>query len=139
MNSSIELLIDLFAFSLCGWMLYGLYLSIRIGRFIVKRYEVETDLLNTVYFKEHATFTRNLPNFFSSPMYISHLLTFVWGWNYFRNRKAYRDIKDPEYVIKHFSKQEIRWAKWFAISCSIFALHGVTYYVFSFFWPEVFN
>jgi hypothetical protein len=36
--------------------------------FIVKRYEQQTSLLDTVFFKEHATFTRYIPDFFSSAM-----------------------------------------------------------------------
>jgi len=139
MSSHFEILVDLFAFSGCFWLLFGLYISIRIQRFIVKRYEDETSLLNAVYFKEHATFTRYLPGFFSSALYTSHLLTFLWGWTYFRKRKAYRDIKNAKDVIRHFSTQEIRWVKWFVIIGIILTIHGIAYYIFRSVWPEVFT
>lgn len=135
----IEHFAQVFAVSLCVWGLYCLYCSIRIERFIVKRYEQETDLLNTVYFREHAIFTRYIPDFFSSALYAGHLLTFLWGWNFHRKRKPYRDIKDANEVIRHFSNREIRWVKWFAISFLIVATHGIMYYVFRFIWPEVFS
>lgn len=135
----IELLIDMFAFCLCGWGIYGLYVSIRIERFIVKRYELETDILDTVFFKEHATFTRQIPNLFSSAMYTSRLLMLLWGWRIFKGRKMYRNIKDTASIIKHFSKKEIRLVKCFAISACIVAVHGVIYYILKFFWPEVLN
>jgi hypothetical protein len=121
------------------WLLFGLYISIRIERFIVKRYEEETDLLNTIFFREHATFTRYIPDFFSSAMYASHLLMCVWGRWLYEKRKVFRDIEDPSFIIKHFSRKEIGRVKWFAISCLIVALHGVAYCVFRSIWPEVFS
>jgi hypothetical protein len=137
--TSLDYFIGFWGISLCFWGLFGLYISIRIERFIVKRYEQETDLLNTIYFKEHATFTRSMPNFFSSAIYTSHLLTFIWGWKYFRKKKPYRDIKKADDVIRNFSNQELRWAKWFVICCLIIAIHGAAYYTFQVLWPEVFN
>jgi hypothetical protein len=121
------------------WLIFGLYICIRIERFIVRRYEQETDLLDTVYFREHATFTRYLPDFFSSAIYTGHLLTFLWGWNFHRKRKPYRDIKDANEVIRYFSSQEIRWVKLFAISFVIIAAHGIVYFIFRSVWPEVFG
>ena len=120
-------------------MLFAFYNSLRIRRFIIKRYEQETDLLNTVFFKEHATFTRYIPDFFSSPLYILHLTTFVWGWNYFRKRKAYRDIKNAEDVTMYFSPKEIRRVKWFAINGIILIAHGIAYLIFRSIWPEAFS
>ena len=137
--NSIEHFAQAFAISLCAWGLISLYISIRIERFIVKRYEEETDLLNTVFFKEHATFTRNIPDFFSSAMYASHLLMCVWGWWLYARRKVFRDIKDPFSVIQHFSQKEIRQVKWSAISYLILALHGIAYLIFRSIWPEVFS
>ena len=139
MNSQFELLIDLFAFSGGFWLIFGLYISVCIERFIVKRYEEETDLLNSVFFREHATFTRHIPDFFSSAMYTSHLLMCVWGWRLYAKKKIFRDIKDPFSVIQHFSQKEIRRAKWFAISCLVVALHGVAFLIFRSIWPEVFG
>jgi len=139
MNSSFDLFINLFAFSGGFWLLFAVYTSFRIRKFIVKRYEQETDLLTAVYFQEHATFTRALPGFFSSPLYIAHLTTFVWGWNYCKKRKAYRDIKNAEDVTKHFSEKEIWRVKWFTINGLILIAHGVAYYIFRSIWPEVFG
>jgi hypothetical protein len=137
--NSMEHFAGIFAISLCAWCLYAFYNSFRIRKFIVKRYEQETDLLNSIYFKEHATFTRYLPNFFSSALYISHLITFLWGWNYFRKRKAYRDIKDANFVIQHFSPKEIRRVKRFTINGAILIAHGIAYLIFLTIWPEVFG
>jgi hypothetical protein len=124
----------------CGfWVIYGLYISIRIERFIVKRYEQQTNLLDTVFFREHATFTRYIPDFFSSAMYTSHLLMCVWGWGFYKNRKMYRDIDSAETITGHFSAKEIRQAKCFAISGLIFIIHGIAYYIFKLIWPEVFD
>jgi len=135
----IDLFAGLWGLSLCAWGIFGLYISIRIERFIVKRYEQETDLLDTVFFREHATFTRHIPDFFSSAMYASHLLMCVWGWWLYARRKAFRDIKDPFFVIQHFSRQEIRRVKWSAIIYLVLALYGVTYLIFRSIWPEVFS
>lgn len=137
--TSIDHLKGILSISACLWGLFCLYISIRIERFIVKRYEQETDLLNITYFKDHATFTRYIPNFFSSAIYTSHLLTFIWGWNYFRKKKPYRDISKADDVIRNFSNQELRWAKWFAICCLIIAIHVAAYFIFKSIWPEVFN
>jgi hypothetical protein len=51
----------------------------------------------------------------------------------------YRDIDNPKTVTRHFSKKEIRKAKWFAISGLIIVAHGIGYYVFRSIWPEVFD
>ena len=48
----LEHLEGLWGISLCASGLFGLYISIRIERFIVKRYEEETDLLNTAFFRD---------------------------------------------------------------------------------------
>ncbi len=139
MNDSLKLILDLFAISGCIWLLFGLYICIRIERFIVKRYEEETDLLDTIYFKEHATFTKHIPDFFSSAMYTSHLLTFVWCWNYFKKKKPYRDIKEANYVTRHFSLKEIRQAKWFVLIGLIVTIHITAYYILKSISPAAFN
>ena len=105
----------------------------------IKRYEQETKLLETVYFKEHGPFVRYLPGFFSSALYAAHLITFIWGWKTFRKRKVYRDIRDKEadYALRHFSNKEIRLVKVFAINVIIFVVSAVCYYYVKFFWPEI--
>ena len=137
--TSLDYLKGFWGISLCSWGLFCVYISIRIERFIVKRYEQQTDLLDTIYFREHATFIQYIPNFFSSAMYTSHLLTFIWGWKYFRKKKPYRDIIKADDIVSNFSIKEIRQAKWFAISVLIIIIHGIAYYIFRSIWPDVFS
>ena len=127
----------LFLFGVSGgfWIIYGLYISFRIQRFIVKRYETETDLLDTIAFKEHATFTRYLPPFFSSAMYTGHLLIFLWGWRISHNKKAFRDIDNPTKVLRHFSEDELRRVKMFGISSIILVLHMIALYIIDYVLP----
>jgi hypothetical protein len=139
MSSCSDLLVDIFAFSGCFWGLYGLYVSIRIQRFIVKRYEQETGLLDTVFFREHAILTRYIPDFFSSAMYSSHLLMCLWGWWLYARKKMFRDSEGPFFDTQHFSQKEARLVKWFAISCLIAALHGVASLQFRSIWPQIFR
>jgi hypothetical protein len=131
--------VGIFAISGGCWLIYSLYISIRVQRFIVNRYEQETDLLNAVFFKEHAAFTRYMPDFLSSAMYSSHLLMHIWGWRLYKNRKMFRDIGNPEIVTQHFSTQEIRQAKWFLISLLASSIHCAAYFIFSSIWPDVFD
>ena len=139
MIDSIEILAFIVATSICVLGLFCLYTSFQISRFIVKRYEKETDLLNTVFFKEHATFTRYLPDFFSSAFYGCHLLMCVWGWWLYGKRKMFRDIKDPAFVVQHFSRKEVRLIKRYAVIGIILFFHGVAFYIFRAIWPEVFS
>lgn len=139
MNEPSEFLIDLFALSGGFWLLFAFYTSFRIRSFIIKRYEQETDILNTVFFKEHASFTRYLPDLFSSVTYTTHLLMCVWGWRIYSKRKVFRDVQDPNFVIQHFSSKEIRRVKWFAINGAVLVAHGIAYFIFRSRWPEVFS
>jgi hypothetical protein len=124
--------VGIFAISGCIWLICGFYLTIKIKRFIVKRYEQETNLLETVFFREHATFTQYLPDFFSSSLYNAHLLMCVWGWRLYKNRKMFRDIDNPEIITQHFSAKEIHQAKCYLISGIMFVMHCICYYIFSF-------
>ncbi|MCP3874127.1 MAG: hypothetical protein GY699_13325 [Desulfobacteraceae bacterium] len=135
----IDHFVGLFSLSSCSWGIYCFYISIRIERFIVKRYEKETDLLDTVVFKKHTTFIRYIPNFFSPALYSSHLLMCLWGWKFYSKRKTFRDIKNPEYVTHNFSSKEIQRVKRFGISGLIVTLHVIAYYIINSIWPEVFN
>jgi hypothetical protein len=141
-----EHLVGILCTSGCFWMIFGLWTGLSIQRFIVKRYEIETDLSQTIYFSQLMPFAKYLPNFFSSPLYLGHLLSFVWGWRVVKfikeKRKMiyyYNDIDNPDDVTRHFSKKEIRKAKRFVISCFIVVAHGIAYYVFRSIWPEVFD
>lgn len=135
----LEYFVGILSISGCFWILYSFYSAIRVKLFIVKRYEDETDLLNTVFFREHATFTRYLPDFFSSTIYATHLLMHVWGWWLYKNRKPFRDIDNTEIVTQYFSVKEIRKVKRLSISIIIFFLHGAIYYAGSFIWPDIFD
>jgi hypothetical protein len=140
---STEMMIDLCIFSFglsCGfWMIYGLYTAIRIQHFIVKRYEIETNLMDAVFFQEHATFTRWLPPFFSSALYTGHLMMLLWGWRIYYNKKAFRDIDKPSKVLSHFSKGELKRVKKYGISMIVVILHMIIGYLLNSYCPELFS
>jgi hypothetical protein len=137
--TTVDHLAGIWGGSLCLWGLCALYCHFSIMRFIVKRYEQETDLLNTVFFTKHATFARYLHSFHSSAIYTSHLLMCTWGWRFYRKRKNFRDIENPEVVTRHFSSNEIWRVKRTAIVGGIVVLHWIAYFIFKTIWPEVFS
>ena len=139
MNGSLNLFVDIFALSGGFWLIYGFFNIYRIRSFVVERYERETDLLNTVFFREHATFTRYLPTFFSSALYAGHLLLCLWGWRIYGKRKVFRDIEAPEVIIQHFSKKEIGKLNIYGISLILVILHFFAYFIFSYIWPDIFG
>lgn len=121
-SSAVEKLIS---YSMFIWGLLCLYLIYRISKFIVKRYEQETELTDTLFFKEHMTFSNHLPNFFSSGIYVSHLLMCIWGWRIFGKRQLFRDVDNPNLVIRHFSGKEIVLVKGMVIVGAVVILHAV--------------
>ncbi len=127
-----EHLRGLLSLSIGFWLLIFMFYSIRIHLFIVKRYEQETDLMDTVFFREHATFTRYLPNLVSSMFYKTHLLICIWGWKLYGKRKIFRDIDNPISVTKHFSISEIRRLKILAISALVVLFHMIVYVILLF-------
>jgi hypothetical protein len=146
MNNSLEMIVDFFAISLCFLGLCTLFTGLSIQRFIVKRYEKETDLSQSLYFTQLMPFTKYMPDFFSAPLYTGHLLSFVWGWRFVKfikeKRKKvnyYDDINSPEEITGHFSKKEIRRVKCFAIFGFIVVGHIIAYYIFQTIHPEVFT
>lgn len=130
-------MITVFAISACAWLLYGMYNIFQVQFFIVKRYEKETDLLTMVFFKDHATFTRFVPGFLSSSIYSAHILMCLYGWPLFGNKKAFRDITDPNTVIRHFSKKEITRIKLHSLSLVVVLFHFTVLGVFRIIWPEL--
>lgn len=120
---------NIFILSFGFWLFYGLCCIFAIKRFIVDRYEKETDLLNTVYFREHFTFASHAPGFYSSGFYATHLISCVWAWRIYRNRKIFRDIGNPEQVTKHFSRKEIWKVKRVMIVGGIVMVHLITFIV----------
>jgi hypothetical protein len=146
LRESIEYFAQIFAISLCAWGLFGLYLILSIKRFIVKRYEKETDLGRTVFFIRHMPFAKYVPAFFSSSLYCGHLLAFIWGWKIIKFIKEKRkgvtyfdDIDSPEFVTSNFSVKEIRRVKMVAVISLILFSHGVAFLIFRSIWPEVFS
>lgn len=145
--TSLDHLKGIYSISLCFWGLFGLYTTFRIRRFIIKRYEQETRLSQTKYFKEWVPWAKYVPPFFRSVLYLSHL------WKFVRHRPKhkfatekkmgkidiYDDIKSPEQVTAHFTKKEIRRVKMFVLCGLITAIHAIAYYVSKFIWPETFS
>jgi hypothetical protein len=63
----------------------------------------------------------------------------VWGWWLYSKRKVFRDVKDTNFVVQHFSSKEIRRVKQFAINGAILVAHGIAFFIFRSIWPEVFS
>lgn len=125
--------------SLCSWGLLYLCAQYTIKKFIVDRYENETDLMETAFFENHVPFVKYLPGMLSAGFYGTHLNMCLWGWSFFGKRKVFKDIDDPATVVGHFSKKEIWKVKWVFICGMILFAHGVAYYCFRYIWPEIFN
>ena len=137
--TSIEYLSGFWGISLCSWGLFAFLTSFRIRNFIIKRYEQETNLLDTIYFREHAVFTRYMPSLISSPLYVAHLISILWMWNYCKKKRPYRDIKDAKDITQLFSEKEIRRVKLYVTSGIILIFHGIAYVIFRLIWPEEFS
>jgi hypothetical protein len=139
MNGSSKIFTNIFALSAGFWIIFYLYSNLSIKGFIVKRYKQESNLLETIFFREHATFIKFLPDFLSAGFLATHLLMCVWGWRLYGKRKMFRDVSSPEYVTRHFSKKEIILVKRVLISGLIFFIHGVAFFVLKFAWPDAFK
>ncbi len=146
--TSTDLLIGIFSISGCFWITFGLYTSIRTMLFIVKRYEQETDLGRSKYFKEWMPWAKYLPSFSKSALYAAHLSTFCSNrknsnadkiLKKIRKNKIYEDIESPEQVTRHFSKKEIRRVKRLMKCAVIVGIHAIAYFIFRFIWPETFS
>lgn len=139
MNVSIVLLLDLFSFSALAWALIYLITNYRLKKFIVSRYKEETNLTQTTFFRNHVPFVLCLPDYLSAGFFGTHLMMCVWGWRFFGERKVFSDIDDPQMVTRHFSRKEIRRAKWVLSSGFILFFHGIAYFIFRSIWPDVFS
>lgn len=139
MSGTGELWAEIVSFSACFWLLVFMFVSVRIQLFIVRRYQQETGLLDTVCFSEHAIFTRALPGFLSSSIYVAHLLSLVWFWDYCKKKKTYRDLKSPQDVTQYFTKKEIRYVKWFAYGGLILFFHAIAILSVYCLWPHAFD
>jgi hypothetical protein len=147
--TGIELFSYIFFFSACLLGLYGLYITIRVRFFIVKRYEEETNLSQTRYFREMMPWVQHFPPFLRSPIYLAHLLKFRWlgkGNRFDRKRKDskgdiiyYNDIESPKQVTSHFSEKEIKQVRRAAYTISFFILYIVAFNIFKLIWPETFT
>ena len=141
--TSIEHIKGIYYLSTGFWLLFSIYSFLTVKKFIVKRYEKETGLINTIYFTKHYTFIQALPDILASCIYATHLLTFTWGWKFvefIKNRRKnviyYDDIENPEKVTCHFSRKEIRSVKISAICMLIVILHIVGMEIIEFIWPK---
>lgn len=137
--NTIDLYLFIFALGFVFWLLYWLYITIRIKKFIVKRYSQETDLLKKRYFTHHATFAPYYPEFFASTAYSVHLILCLWGWRFLRSRKIFIDVKKPEEVTSHFSKKEICMVKKGIVARIILMVHFIGMGILKVTMPELFN
>jgi hypothetical protein len=136
MRLASERLLDIFALSFGFWMVYGVYSILKIKGFMVERYERKTQLHQTLYFRRYLPFTKYLPDFFSSGMYVAHLLWFVWFWKvvlFIKKKRPqvnyFDDIDSPEDVTKHFTDKEIGLAKRPAYAFAILFIHVIVFYI----------
>jgi ABC-type long-subunit fatty acid transport system fused permease/ATPase subunit len=122
---------DIFLLSGTIWMLVAILTHFSVMRFIVPRYEKETGLIDTVAFKEVTPFARHLPSLWSSIVYISHLVNFLWFWKWVNHLKIYRDIDDAKQVTGNFTRKEIWLVHLDLASMIISVVHLSTYpYIF---------
>ena len=137
----------IFSISFCFWLIYTLYITIRVRLFIIKRYEQETKLSQTKFFRERAPWAPYFPALLRSQFYSSHLWKFVVYWNndrFAREKKKgtiaiYDDIATPGHIISHFSIKEIKLVKRVAYVLLLLALHGIVFSGFQMIWPETFS
>jgi|GEM_PF-976085 len=146
MTGSIEMYLDILALSACFWSLLVFFSILFISNFMVRRYERETNLSRTIYFSHYLPFIKHLPGFFRSGFYVVHLLNFVWFWRIVKFIKEKRpnvgyfdDVRSPEEVTKHFTKREIRKAKFLALLLVVLLIHFIAFYISKLIWPEHFN
>ncbi len=121
--SQLEFIKFVFGLSGCTWMLIWLFVHLSVMRFIVPRYEEETGLIDTVYFKKLMPFAKYIPSFWSSIFYIVHLANFMWFWRWIQHSKIYRDIDCAEEITGKFSAKEIRRVKLQIVSIIIAGIH----------------
>ena len=134
----LEHLAGLLGISLGFWLLFCFYSIFSIKRFIVNRYEKESNLTDTIFFKEHFPFYKYQPKFFVCGLYATHLLICVWGWRVYGKRKIFRDIQYPEEITGNFSINEIRRAKRVVIVVGVVIAHCIAIYLFGWIWPDSF-
>ncbi len=109
--TTLEHFTEILLMGFCIWSLIWLLVHLSVMRFIVPRYEKETGLIDTLYFKEFMPFAKYIPSFWSSIFYIFHLTNFIWFWRWVKDSKIYRDIDRAEDVIDKFTVKEIRRIK----------------------------
>ncbi len=131
--------IGLFSLSVGFWGLFCLYCIFSVKKFIVKRYEHETNLTDTIFFNEHFTFAKYKPDFLKSGLYATHLTMCLWAWRFYGKKKIFRDIDNPEIVISHFSKKEIFRVKRVVVIAGIITFHCIAFYIIRYIWPEVYD
>lgn len=132
---------DLYNLSACIWLLICAFLIFSVQRFIVKRYEQETNLSQLQFFNEHLKFSGKLPSFFRSSIYTCHLILFIWGWKMIKkgkekkNIRYYNDTGSRDDVLKYFTKQEIFCVKFEVFALIVISLHVIGMDIIGWFWP----
>lgn len=127
----IEFFQKIYLISTCSWMLIWIVAHFSVMRFIVPRYEEETGLIDTTYFRKIIPFARYIPSFWSSIFYYIHLLFFLWFWRWIQNSKFLNDIDNREEVTGNFTSKEVWLVKLDLVSIILFAIHGAAVsYVF---------
>jgi len=139
MTPFIELFTELFCLSAFFWGLLWLFVHLSVMRFIVPRYEKETGLIDTIYFKKLMPFAEHIPSFWSSIFYIVHLAFCLWSWRWIQHSKILKDIDSAEDVIGHFSVKEIRRIKLQIVSLIIVGSHFFAFPIIKWKWPGAFD
>lgn len=125
MMETIDHLRGIFFLSAGFWIIVSFAMVLLVKSFIVDRYENQTNLLSTIYFKNHLNFVRAMPGFLSSALYSGHLIAIVWGWRFFGDKKIFSDINSPEDVLQYFSQSELRKVKATTLSGVVLLAHFV--------------
>lgn len=112
-----------------------------VQRFIMKRYEQETNLSKVRFFSDYLSFSSRLPTFFRSPIYTCHLILYLWGWKIVekgkekRNVRYYDDIESKEDVLRYFTRKEILLVKAELLSLIVITLHVIGLDLIGLLWP----
>lgn len=128
-----QLFEDILLLGTAFWIILCLMIHFLVMRFIVPRYEKETNLGDTIFFTERMPITRYLPAFWSSIGYAAHLLFCLrlWKWRKkFKGSIFLRDLGNAEQVTGHFSKKEIWLVYLDVISLIIGTIHMFFLYLF---------
>ncbi|MFH1154217.1 MAG: hypothetical protein V1793_10400 [Pseudomonadota bacterium] len=118
-------------------LLSSLGLFLYFMTFIPKRYEEETDLANLIYFKEHMPIRQYLPRFWAASLYLGHYWACRYFWRWIRNGKPFRDLHDPEHVLKCFSNSERALMDLTLFIYALLFLNMAIFLLIKYYWPGI--